>query len=158
MTQITECWEGHNHSAALTANIILCYWISLDSYTYMVIFHIFFKFILFHGQINASLSSWTTQYVHISSPWISKGVSATSQGDIYTLSYLKRQLSLQWISPAKKTLYIVCSQQKQHTCITFAQRRPNVFDAGPTLYKCYTNVLCTYWVLTLSPLHCYARL
>ena len=21
------------------------------------------------------------------------------------------------------------------------QRRPNVFDAGPTLYKCYTNVL-----------------
>ena len=22
------------------------------------------------------------------------------------------------------------------------QRRPNVFDGGPTLYKCYTNVLC----------------
>ena len=22
------------------------------------------------------------------------------------------------------------------------QRRPNVFDVGPTLYKCYTNVLC----------------
>ena len=27
-------------------------------------------------------------------------------------------------------------------CITFIQRRPSVFDAGPTLYKCYTNVLC----------------
>ena len=27
-------------------------------------------------------------------------------------------------------------------CITFLQRRPNVFDVGPTLYKCYTNVLC----------------
>ena len=27
-------------------------------------------------------------------------------------------------------------------CITFVQRRPNVFDVGPTLYKCYTNVLC----------------
>ena len=26
-------------------------------------------------------------------------------------------------------------------CITFVQRRPNVFDAGPTLYKCYTSVL-----------------
>ena len=26
--------------------------------------------------------------------------------------------------------------------ITFVQRRPNVFDVGPTLYKCYTNVLC----------------
>ena len=25
--------------------------------------------------------------------------------------------------------------------ITFVQRRPNVFDARPPLYKCYTNVL-----------------
>ena len=25
---------------------------------------------------------------------------------------------------------------------TFAQRRPNVHDVGPTVYKCYTNVLC----------------
>ena len=31
---------------------------------------------------------------------------------------------------------------KQNICITFLQRRPNVFDAGTTLYKCYTNVLC----------------
>ena len=22
------------------------------------------------------------------------------------------------------------------------QRRPNVLDAGPTLYKCYANILC----------------
>ena len=28
-------------------------------------------------------------------------------------------------------------------CITFIQRRPNVFDAGPTLYKCYT-IFCVY--------------
>ena len=28
----------------------------------------------------------------------------------------------------------------QKNCITFVQRRPNVFDAGPTLYKCYTKV------------------
>ena len=33
-------------------------------------------------------------------------------------------------------------QQTQNICITFIQRRPNVFDVGPTLYKCYTNVLC----------------
>ena len=32
------------------------------------------------------------------------------------------------------------SQQAQNICITFIQRRPNVFDIGPTLYKCYTNV------------------
>ena len=31
-------------------------------------------------------------------------------------------------------------QQTQNICITFTQRRPNVFDVGPTLYKCYTNV------------------
>ena len=29
------------------------------------------------------------------------------------------------------------SQQTQNISITFVQRRP-----GPTLYKCYTNVLC----------------
>ena len=34
------------------------------------------------------------------------------------------------------------AQQTQTICITFVQRQPNVFDAGPTLYKCYTNVLC----------------
>ena len=34
------------------------------------------------------------------------------------------------------------TQQTQNICITFIQRRPNVFDVGPTLYKCYTNVLC----------------
>ena len=34
------------------------------------------------------------------------------------------------------------SQQTQNICITFIQRRPNVFDVGPTLYKCYTNLLC----------------
>ena len=34
------------------------------------------------------------------------------------------------------------TQQTQNICITFVQRRPNVFDVGPTLYECYTNVLC----------------
>ena len=36
----------------------------------------------------------------------------------------------------------ITSQQTQNICITFVQRRPNVFDVGPTLYKCYTDVLC----------------
>ena len=27
-------------------------------------------------------------------------------------------------------------------CITYVQRRPNVCDVGPALYKRYTNVLC----------------
>ena len=28
--------------------------------------------------------------------------------------------------------------------ITLVQRRTNVFDVGPTLYKCYKNVLCSH--------------
>ena len=43
------------------------------------------------------------------------------------------------------------SQQTQNICITFVQRRPNVFDVGPTLYKCYTNVLCLLGTLIISP-------
>ena len=34
------------------------------------------------------------------------------------------------------------SQKAQHICIAFKQRRPNVVDVGPALYKYYTNVLC----------------
>ena len=34
------------------------------------------------------------------------------------------------------------SQQTQNICVAFIQRPPNVFDVGPTLYKCYTTVLC----------------
>ena len=33
----------------------------------------------------------------------------------------------------------MCSQQTQNICITVVQRRPNVFDVGPTLYKWYTK-------------------
>ena len=33
------------------------------------------------------------------------------------------------------------AQHSKHKniCITFLQRRPKVFDVGPTLHKCYTN-------------------
>ena len=37
---------------------------------------------------------------------------------------------------------VLISQKIQNICLTFVQRRPNVFDVGPTLYKCHTNVLC----------------
>ena len=41
-------------------------------------------------------------------------------------------------------------------CITSIQRRSNGFDAGPTLCKCYTNVLCLLadyygkWILNVT--------
>ena len=46
-----------------------------------------------------------------------------------------------------KHKYVVSVKQTQNICITFIQRRPNVFDAGPTLYKCYTN-FSVGWVTT----------
>ena len=36
----------------------------------------------------------------------------------------------------------LCIQKTQNIFITFVQRWQNVFDVGPTVYKCYTNVLC----------------
>ena len=36
----------------------------------------------------------------------------------------------------------VISQQTQNICITFMQCWTNVEDVGPTLHKCYPNVLC----------------
>ena len=44
-------------------------------------------------------------------------------------------ISIKWVS------YCYVTQQTQNICITFIQRRPNVFEVGPTLYNCYTNVL-----------------
>ena len=38
--------------------------------------------------------------------------------------------------------YCRVTQQTQNIFATFIQRRPNTFDAGPTLYKCYANVWC----------------
>ena len=47
------------------------------------------------------------------------------------------------------------SQWAQNICITFIQRRPSVFDVGPTLCKCYTNVLCLWVAMSSSSLHSY---
>ena len=44
---------------------------------------------------------------------------------------------------------VLYTQQAQTICITFIQRRTNVEDVGPALYKCYTNV-CVCWELPLS--------
>ena len=47
---------------------------------------------------------------------------------------------------------MIATQQTQNICITFVQRRPNVSDVGPTLYKCYANVLCLLGLLAKDPL------
>ena len=40
------------------------------------------------------------------------------------------------------TLVMLALKQTQNICIAFVRCWPNVFDVGPTLYKCHTNVLC----------------
>ena len=37
------------------------------------------------------------------------------------------------------------AQKTQNICIKFIQRRPNVFDVGPTLHK-VIHMFCVYWV------------
>ena len=39
-------------------------------------------------------------------------------------------------------MYRVYAQQAQNIRKAFVQRRTNVEDVGPTLYKCYANALC----------------
>ena len=54
-------------------------------------------------------------------------------------------------------LYIISQPMKQEPPSkhkTFVQRRPNVFDVDPTLYKCYTNVLR---LLGIRPLYCHEK-
>ena len=41
------------------------------------------------------------------------------------------------------------ARQIQHFCITFIQRRPNVFDVGPTLYK-VIQMFCVHWDVNTS--------
>ena len=41
------------------------------------------------------------------------------------------------IHTISQLISILHTQQAQNICITFVQRRPNVFDVGPTLYKCF---------------------
>ena len=42
------------------------------------------------------------------------------------------------------------TQQTQNICIPVVQRRPSVGDVGPTLYKCYTNILCLLGMLSFK--------
>ena len=65
----------------------------------------------------------------------SRGVAGHSE---YTRASSCVTLSI--TSPEVLHLHVL-SQQTQNICITFIQCWTNVEDVGPTLYKCYTNVL-----------------
>ena len=50
--------------------------------------------------------------------------------------------SSRWTEYSPVSTAILMCQQTQSICVTFIQCRSNVKDVGPTLYKCYTTVLC----------------
>ena len=52
--------------------------------------------------------------------------------------------TLAWVNFLGKRPFSMSSTalQTQNICVTFAQRQPNIFDVGPTLYNFYTNALC----------------
>ena len=53
-----------------------------------------------------------------------------------------------WATQQKQNMCVTFIQywtnveETQNICLTFIQYRPNVFDVGPILHKCQTNVLC----------------
>ena len=76
-------------------------------------------------------------------------LSSCSGGNDPRLNCLPRVSLDRWPSQnvtrfklALRLHFLVSSQQTQNISITCIQRRLNVFDVGPTLYKCYKNVLC----------------
>ena len=80
--------------------------------------------------------------------WIHEGYKNTSAKDFVDLDTFIHSRTA-----ANETV-----QATLNICIIFVQRRPNVFDVGPTLYKCYTNVLCLLGVQKLSCLYPSAHL
>ena len=46
------------------------------------------------------------------------------------------------------------TQQTQNICVTFEQCWTNVEDVGPTLNKCYTNVLCLLGIYDTKYVQC----
>ena len=105
-------------------------------------------------------SSTPTQHVTAKSRLSSANSSPTGSADEKTLTYIGRDCSAlpcrssSWDHLSSLlTKTITPPQQTQNSCITLIQRRPNVFDVGPTLYKCDTNVLFAGTVLSLTHHH-----
>ena len=65
----------------------------------------------------------------------------TSQTVVSSAVYYPANMTESW--PRSKCIENPVSQQTQNICITFVQCWTNVEDVGPTLYKCYTDVLCS---------------
>ena len=59
----------------------------------------------------------------------------------HTIVFPKTEIEKCWYLWHFCIFEYVLSQQTQNICITFIQRWPSVFDVGPTLYKCYKDIL-----------------
>ena len=78
----------------------------------------------------------------------------------YLLTFTSKQILSFGCADQSPFIQWCIAQLAQNIFITFVQRRPNVFDVGPTLCKCYKNVLCLlgYLVICVAWFRWVARL
>ena len=109
----------------------------------------------FHLRVWAMISPcWPRSALHVVLRVMAANVSLSGSnltfgGHVQVLDFQVTSRSLLLVDkgvkyppPPHTSAHISCIPAAQNICITFVRRRPNVFDVGPTLYKCYTNVLC----------------
>ena len=148
----------HQHVAWCCANIrpsFLCTnsLLGLSGYLWILMFLKSVFFLNWNHDLSDTLI-YTKQKIyvipHIYDPFDNSNKHVKRAPEMYTDSS-KNGNVLQKIhqeSELKHDLYkllryhVYRTQKTQNICIAIVQRRPNVFDVGPTLYKCYTNVFC----------------
>ena len=83
---------------------------------------------------------WSSQerFIRIERPWSSQERSIRIERP-----WSSQERSIRIESPWSSQVCVTRpSQQTQNICITYVRCWTNGEDVGPTLYKCYTNVLC----------------
>ena len=63
-------------------------------------------------------------------------------GNLANLMFISPSNFLVGRTNENKMLNILPSKHRRYVCIAFIQCWPNIEDIVPTLYRCYTNVLC----------------
>ena len=80
-------------------------------------------------------------------PFPVRPLSRSASYPLGPLVYICHQVTQMWTCSPPTNDHLpspVLSQQTQNICITFIQRRPNVFAVGPTLYK-VIQMFCVHW-------------
>ena len=113
----------------------------------------------YHNKNNpADTRCWPNAWFDVGPPSATLGQPESSIGSISRVCWDARVASVCFLSFRHVSMQVQtthwCSQQTQNICMTFVQCLTNVDDVGPTLYKCYANVLCLLGCNKLRSLLC----